>query len=316
MMTTEEVESRLRSLQTPAPPERLRERCLRGHPGTRRPRAAFAVAGSFLVVALSVWLTLAPKPPVRPADRILPPPAHVAASADDRILKDKVERLLRENSGKGVLVVRVRELRDGSFLPVTHGFSLRILLEDAREVPDPLVTPDGPRADVDLDGTLLYVKSPGVYRGVGFSDEADERLKKLCFTWEYKDLALNPGGVVILSDALFAPWLRWTSPAEGGLVSIKEDPRISWVPYPEITSVKIEIQRVQIFADRTISWEGRGELKHDALKDAGIPLSEILKASRPSLAGGERVALQIIGYDSQGRVLTRCQDKLQFVLKD
>ena len=54
-MTPEEIESRLRSLQTPLPPERLRERCLKARTRSLGPRA-LAVAASFFVVALSAWL--------------------------------------------------------------------------------------------------------------------------------------------------------------------------------------------------------------------------------------------------------------------
>ena len=312
-MTPEDVESRLHSLRTPAPPERLRVRCLRGRSRFARPRAAFAVAASLLVVGLSVWLIALPEPPPRPPNRILPPPAEATPFSDDPVLKEKVDRLLRDNPGKGVLVIRVKELRDGAFLPVTQGFRLKIYLEDSREEPDPLRNPDGPSASVDLDGTLLFVKSPGVFRGSGYSDDADGRLKDLCFRWEYKDLALNPGGVLLLPEASFAPWISWAAPAEGTTLSLKEEPRITWAPYPELVSVKVEIQRVQRSAD-AVSWSGHGDLRRDAPKDSGVRLSEVLSAARPPLAVGDRVALNLIGYDARGRELTRSKDKLQFVL--
>jgi hypothetical protein len=318
-MTPEEVEARLRLLQTPAPPERLRERCLTARPRIARPRAAFALAASFLVIALAVWLLTMSGPKTKETTllvRDLQKLPDQERKTTDPVLKDKVDRLLRENPGKGVLVIRVKELQDGSFLPVTHGFSLKILLEDAREVPDPLLSPGGPSASVDLDGTLLFVKSPGVYRGAGFSDEADERLKKLCFTWEYKDVALNPGGVLYLSDALFAPWLRWTFPAQGGTVSMREDPRISWEPYPEIAELRIEIQRVQQLPDGSLSTSGLGELRRKVPKEAGLPLSEILNALRSPVAAGTRLALDFLGCDARGRILTRCREKLDFVLRE
>ena len=92
-MTPEDVEARLQALRTPAPPARLRERCL--SPRRRSRTAWFAVAASFLVVGLSVWLIAVPKPPPppRPPDKILPPAAELTPTPDDPVLKDKIERL-------------------------------------------------------------------------------------------------------------------------------------------------------------------------------------------------------------------------------
>jgi len=65
-MTPEDVESRLQSLRPPAPPERLRERCLEPHHAARRPLAISAMAASFFVVALSVWLVAISHPKPQP----------------------------------------------------------------------------------------------------------------------------------------------------------------------------------------------------------------------------------------------------------
>jgi hypothetical protein len=312
-MTPEEVEARLRSLRTPAPPARLRERCL----SPRRPRAAWtAVAASFLVVALAGWLIAIGRGPSPAPDEVLPPPADPGPFADDPVLRGKVDRLLQANPGKGVLVIRVKRLREGTFIPVTSGFDLKILLEPAEEVPDPLKYPGGPWAEVDLDGTMLFVTTPGRYRGAGYENNPNEELKKLCFVWEYKAVDLKPGQALRLADAVFAPWVQWSTPVEGSEVSLGEDRKIFWAPYPEITSARIVIERVTKAPDGVFAWEGRGELKRDCRKDGAIPLSDLQKVSRAPLLPGETLALWLEGFDRDGRKLAESRDKLTFKLRE
>jgi len=301
-MTPEDVETRFQSLRTPAPPERLRERCLR--PRSVRPRAALAVAASFLVVGLSVWLIATQKPSVpRPPERILPPTAEQTPFADDPVLKDKVERLLRANPGKGILVIRVKEKRGGTLLPVTKDFAMQLCLEPADKEHDPQKNTDGPRAAVDLDGTLLFVVMPGRYRGNGYYSFTEGDLDKLYLLWEYKDVDLKPGQALLLADALFAPRIEWSTPG-GVSLSRKADPRISWAPYPELSSIEIRVSVVGKFADGTESWRTLGELNRDCPKDHAVSLSEVLKVCRDPVETGERLDLILKGYGRDGKELS------------
>src|SRR6185295_7960864 len=170
-MTPEEVESRLRSLELPKPPRRLRERCLSPQPGGSRSRILPALAASLLVVVLTGWLILTPAAPVKSPDRILVDPGTSSGSRpDDPRLQEKVDALFLKNPGKAILVVRAFELKQGSFLPVRKGFSLKIVLE-----PEESQTgrSDGPHSNGDADGTLLFVLTPGRYRGRGYERSQD-----------------------------------------------------------------------------------------------------------------------------------------------
>jgi hypothetical protein len=210
----------------------------------------------------------------------------------------------------------VKRLQEGVFVPVTRGFDLKILLEPAEEVPDPLVYPKGPWAEVDLDGTMLFVWTPGKYRAAGFENNPNEELKKLCFVWEYKAVDLKPGEALLLADAVFAPWLQWSTPVEGSEVSLGEDRRIFWAPYPEVTSVRIGFERVTKAPDGFFAWEGRGVLTRDCSKVGGIALSELQKVSREPLRAGETLALHLDGFDRDGKKLTQCREKLMFKLRE
>jgi hypothetical protein len=301
-MTPEDVEARLQSLRTPAPPERLRERCLR--PGSTRQRAAFAIAASFLVVALSVWLIATQKPSVlRSPERVLPPAAELTSFTDDPVLKDKVERLLGANPGKGVLVVRVKERRGGTLLPVTKDFALQLCLEPADKEPDPKKESSGPRAAVDLDGTLLFVLMPGRYRGDGYLTFTDGELDKLHFLWEYKDVELKPGQALLLADALFVPRIEWSTPG-GAALPRKADAKISWVPYPELSAIEISIRTVENLEDGREVWTTVGELKRDCPKEHAVSLSEVLKVCRDPVRAGEKLDLILKGFGRDGKELS------------
>jgi hypothetical protein len=310
-MTPEELESRLRSLQTPLPPERLRERCLKAPSRGPGPRA-LAVAASFLVVALSAWLIATQKPSVPRPDKILPPPVELPPFGDDPVLKGKVERLLRVNPGKGVLVVRAKERRDGTLVPVTREFSLEIFLEPADKEPDPRKDPDAIRAAVDLDGTLLFVTTPGRYRGCGYRSSGD--LEKLHLVWEYKDVDLKPGQALLLADALLAPRMLWSTPA-GTALSRKGDPRVSWAPYPELSSIEIRVQMVGNFEDGREYWRTLGELKRDDPQDHAVSLSELLKVCRDPVKSGEKLDLILKGFGRDGKELSG-SGKLRVQIQD
>src|SRR5436190_302007 len=300
-MTPEAVESRLRSLRTPQPPKRLRERCLAPHRGSRRPQVAFAVAASFLVVGLSVWLIATQKPSVRRPDQILPPDAAQSPLADDPVLRDKVDRLFRENPTKGILVVRVKQLREGTFWPVTRGFGMKILLEPVNQNPDPRKEADGPHAEVDLDGTLLFVVSPGHYRGVGYQRFPGAEFRDLSFAWEYKDVDVQSGGVLLLSDGIVAPWMEWAGPAEGSEVSLKADLGISWAAYSEVREVRVGIERVTDTREGIISRTPLGILRRECPKENSIALSELMTVSRTAFRAGETLAVSLEGYGRGGK---------------
>jgi hypothetical protein len=322
-MTPEDVESRLQLLQTPAPPERLRERCLSTRPAGRRMPRVLAVAASFLVVGLSVWLTSTPKPSAPRPDKILPPAAQPSPLADDPVLKDKIERLQRQNPGMGILVLRVKELRGEIFVPVTRDFGMRIFLTPAAEKPDPIRASDGsllykdpagPSAEVDLDGTMLFVWPPGSYRAAGFENSPKGDLKKLYFTWNYRDVDVKAGGVLLLSDAVFAPRIQWVSP-EGSELSLKEDSAVSWAAYPTLGSIRIEIQRVNSFPNGSISWDNLGRLKRDYPKDHAVPVSELLKACKTPFRSGDTIALSIKACGRDGMELSEAE-KRKFRVRD
>jgi hypothetical protein len=319
-MTPEDVEARLRSLRTPAPPERLRERCLGPHHASRRPLATLAVAASFLGIGLSVWLVAISGPKPQTVKTIAteiqkhPDPEKRAA---DPVLQDKVDRLLRENPGKGILVVRVKELRNGTFLPVTSGLWMQIVLQPAKERPDPKKKLDRLEARVDLDGMLIFVATPGPYRVGEVQHSPGEALSMLSFDWwEHKEFSVKAGEVLALADAVFAPFMQWSSPAQGSTVRIKEDPRISWEPYPEIAEVAIQVYRVEKTEGGFTPLSNLGLLKRDASRESGILLAELLKALRITAAPGDRLSFDLSGYDSSGRKLTRSRARLEVLLKE
>jgi hypothetical protein len=315
-MTPEAIESRLRSLRIPQPPERLRERCLASHRGSRRPLATFAVAASFLVVGLSVWLIATQRPSVQSPDKILPPAEEPSPPGADPVLKDKIDRLLRENPGKAVLVVRVRELRDGSFRPVTSGVTLTVVLQVVGVGPDPVKKPDELRAEVDLDGTILFVVSPGRYRSLSHLVFRNEDLKNLCFVWNFKGVEATAGQSLQLSDALLAPFVEWTVPANGETVSILENRSLTWAAYPELRRIQIHIERTTSGPVDSGTWTALGTLMLDAPKDHGLPLSVFLNGFRKAVNAGDRLSLRFTGFDAEGREFTRTKVPLEVRLKE
>jgi hypothetical protein len=313
-MTPDDVEARLQALRTPMPPDRLRERCLAPR---RRPRAAWlALGASFLMGGLSVWLIAMPKPPSRPAEKILPPVGERESNADDPVLKDKADRLRRENPGMAILVVRVRQLQEGQFLPLTQGFGMKILLEPTEGTPDPLKDPGGPYGEVDLDGNAFFVSVPGRYRGVGFDHvTAPEALQDYHFAWEYKDLAVRAGELKILEDAIFARRMAWAAPPEGGSLSLKSDGGISWAPYPELRQVRIGFERVTKHPDAW-SWEGLGTFKGECPKDSTIHLSQLSTLSKEPFRAGETLAFNLEGFDRDGRKITQTKERRLLLLRE
>jgi len=124
-------------------------------------------------------------------------------------------------------VIRAKELRNGTYLPVTSGLWMQVFLQPEKERPDPKKQV-GPESRVDLDGTLIFITEPGQYRVAGVQHSPSEELSNLSFNWwETEALSIKAGEVLQLSDAVFAPWMQWASPAKGSTISIKEDSRIS-----------------------------------------------------------------------------------------
>lgn len=314
-MTPEDVESRLQGLKTPEPSEGLRARCLAPQRPASRSRMALALAASFLVVALTGWLILTPTPPVKPADGIPVEPGTASLSwPDDPRLQEKVDRMFRANPGKCILVVQVRQLRAGRIEPVKKGFNLKILLDPA-EIAS-VEAPDGPHAEVDADGTLLFVAAPGRYRGRGYHRSQGEGLLDLSFVWEYKDLVLIAGDVIHLPDAVFAPWMEWATPEEGGELSLKADSVIGWKPYAEVRAVRIGIERVSKGADGIEQWETLGFLKRECPGENRFPLSELLKVSRFPFRAGETLVVSLEGFEGDGKKIASCKTKRRFTLKE
>lgn len=313
-MTPEDVETRLRSLQPPFPPARLRERCLTPRPSTWRPRIAPALAASILVLGLTGWLLFTPAEPVKNPGRIAGEPVSQSLSRpEDPNLQAKIDALFRKNPGKAILVVRLFELKSGAFVPVTKGTRLQILLEPAEMAPQK--GPRGPEASVDPDGTLLFVAAPGKYRGRGFRGEHDE-LRDSNFCWEYGDLDLLPGDIRHLSDAVIAPWMEWTGPDEGSQVSLKSNPAIGWKPYAGVRTVRVELERVTPGSDAHDHGETLGSLKCDCPKDNRIPLSELSKAVRSPLRAGDVLEVTLEGFDCDGKKLSACKTGRRFTLRD
>jgi hypothetical protein len=275
----------------------------------------FAVAASFLVVALSVWLIATQKPSVQRPDKILPPAAEPSPLGDDPVLKDKIDRRLRDNPGKGVLVIRVRELRDGSFRPVTSGVTLTMSLQAAGGMPNPQKKPDELRAEVDLDGTILFVVSPGQYRVVAHGAFRNETLKNLCFVWRLKQVEATAGQWLQGSDALLAPFVEWTVPANGETISIRENRNLTWAAYPELRKIEINMEATSGSGDSGI-WTALGTLTLDPPKEHGLPLSEFLNACRKPVNAGDRFQLHFTGFDAEGREFTRTKMPLEVRLKE
>lgn len=309
-MTPEEAETRLEALQTPLPPERLRERCL--SPRRRAlPPAAFAAAAALVIVPVVLWfiVTAPPTEVDRPAR-----PATPKESVHDGELRKRIDGLLRKNPGKTVLVVRVNELRDGEIRPVTEGLRMRMMVEDAATEPDPLKIPPTIEANVDAGGALLFVIDRGKYRGVGFHNFLDQRLKQLSFIWEYKNFDADLTGVVWLADALFAPWMEWITPAAGSTFDLKDKLMVSWKAYPEVKLVKLDLERKQKFPDGTMNVSSLGALTLEAPQDIAFALAQVRSTS--PFDPGDSILLKLTGYDASRREITGSRDKLEILFKE
>jgi hypothetical protein len=127
---------------------------------------------------------------------------------------------------------------------------------------------------------------------------------------------VKKGDVTTLPDATFAPWIEWSLPTQGAKVSIHENPKVSWAPYPAVRKIKIHLQRIDRLSDGFINISGLGETEIEAPTDHAILLSELLKMCKPCPRAGETLEIDLKGFGEDGKLLTQSDGRRRMILAD